>query len=326
MIERRRAFVLTAALGVVFLSLVAEAQRAGKLPRIGVTVAGFAPNPYVDALRRALAEFGWVEGKNILIEYRYAEGRSDRYAAFMAELIGSKVDLIVAGGGAAPVRAARQLTSTIPIVMPAVFDPVAAGLVSSLARPGGNVTGQAQLDVETTVKRMEMLKAILPKLERVAVLRDPALVQAHADVMAAAARSLGLRLHVLTASRVEELDSAIGAAKDARAEALVVLASGVFTAHRQRIVDLAARNRLVAVYEHRDFVDAGGLISYGINLEEMWRGAAKYVDKILRGAKPADLPVEQPTTFEMVINLRTAKTLQLTIPQTLRVSADRIIE
>ena len=325
MIDRRRALIFAACLGIL-APLAAGAQPAGKAPRIGITVGGFAPNPYVEALRRGLAELGWVEGKNILIEYRYAEGRGDRWPEFMADLIGLKVDLIVAGGGAGPTRAAQQLTNTIPIIMPATYDPVAEGLVSSLARPGGNVTGQAQLDAETTVKRMEFLKMLLPKAKRVAVLRSAALAQAHMDAMEAAARSLGLQLQVLTAGRAEELDAAFGAFKDARAEGLIVLASAVFTAHRKRVVDLAAQHRLVAVYEHRDFVDAGGLISYGPNFEELYRGAAKYVDKILKGAKPADLPIEQPKVFELAINRRTAGALQLTIPQSLLVRADRIVE
>ena len=321
----KRRDVLLAA-GALLAAPFAEAQQAAKVPRIGVTVAGFAPNPYVDAMRRSLAELGWVEGRTILIEVRYAEGRVERFPAFMEELVRLKVDLVVAGGGATPVRAAMRATSAIPIVMPAVYDPVAAGLVSSLARPGGNVTGQAQLDIETTVKRMEILRAILPKAERVAVLRDPAVVQAHANAMEASARSLGLRLYIVTAGGVEELDGAFRAAREARGEGLIVLASGVFTANSKRLVDLAARNQLVAVYEHRDFVEAGGLISYGINLEELWRGAAKYVDKILKGAKPADLPVEQPTTFELVVNLKTAKTLGINVPQTILLRATNVIE
>ena len=330
MIERRRALVLTAALGVLFLPLVTQAQQAGKVPRIGVVLAGSAPNPYADALRRGLADLGWAEGRNILIDYRYAEGRSERYPAFFAELIRLKVDLIVAGGGAVAVRAAKQATSTIPIVMPLVGDPVASGLVSSLARPGGNVTGQSQQEEEINAKRMEFLKAILPKAERVAVLRDsrgdPRSVQVQVNAVEAAARSLGLRLQVLSVSRVEEFDGAFAAAKDAGAEGLIVPASAFFNYNRRRLIDIAAQNRLVAVFENRDFADDGGLISYGVNIGEMWRSAAKYVDKILKGAKPADLPVEQPTTFELVINLRTAKALQLTIPQTLLVRADRIIE
>jgi putative ABC transport system substrate-binding protein len=281
----------------------------------------------VESLRRGLADLGWIEGKNILIEYRYAEGRNDRWPQMMTDLIALKVDLIVAGGGAVATHAAKQLTSTIPIVMPATYDPVAEGLVTSLARPGGNVTGHAQLDTETTVKRMEFLKALRPNAQRIAVLGQRGMyAQAHTDALAAAARSLGLQLIRLTASRAEELDAAFGAFKDARAEGLIVLASDVFTAHRKRVVDLAAPHRLVAVYEHRDFVEAGGLMSYGPNFDELWRGAARYVDRILKGATPADLPVEQPTKFEFAINLKTAKSLQVTIPQALLVRADRIVE
>jgi putative ABC transport system substrate-binding protein len=325
MIDRRRALIFAACVGIL-APLAAAAQRTGKTSRIGITVGGFAPNAYVEALRRSLAELGWVEGKNILIEVRYAEGRGDRWHEIMAELIGLKVDVIVAGGGAGPTRAAQQLTNTIPIVMPATYDPVAEGLVSSLARPGGNVTGQAQLDAETTVKRMEFLKTLMPKAKRLAVLRSAALAQTHMDAMEAAARSLDLQLQMLTAGRAEELDAAFGAFKDARAEGLIVLASAVFTAHRKRVVDLAAQHRLVAVYEHGDFVDAGGLMSYGPNFEALWRGAATYVDRILKGAKPSDLPIEQPKMFELAINRRTARALQLTIPQSLLVRADRIVE
>lgn len=327
MIEKRRVLILAAA-GILFVPLVPKAQLAGKVPRIGVTLAPSAPSPYAGALRRGLAELGWVEGKNILIDYRYAEGRSDRYPAFMAELVALKVNVIVAGGGVVAVRAAKQATSTIPIVMPAIIDPVATGLVASLPRPGGNVTGQSMLDIDITTKRIEFLKTMLPKLERVAVLNDPSQggVPVQADAMKAAARSLGLRLQFVSVSRIEELEGAFDAARAARTEALIVLASGFFTANRQRLVNLAARNRLAAVFEHGDFADAGGLLSYGVNLEQMWHSTAKYVDKILKGAKPSDLPVQQPTVFELVINLRTAKMLQVTIPQTLLLRADRIIE
>jgi putative ABC transport system substrate-binding protein len=326
-IVRRRALVLAACAGILVAPLGASAQQAASVPRVGVTVAGFPPNAYVESLRRGLADLGWIEGKNILIEYRYAEGRNDRWPQMMADLVGLKVDLIVAGGGEPAVSAAKQLTSTIPIVMPATYDPVAAGLVSSLARPGGNITGHAQADAETTVKRMEFLKALRPKAQRVAVLGQRGMyAPAHTDAIEAAARSLGLQLQRLTASRVEALDGAFGAFKDAGAEGLIVLASGVFTAHRKRVVDLAAQHRLVAVYEHRDFVDAGGLMSYGPSFEELWRGAARYVDNILKGAAPADLPIEQPTKFELAINLKTARSLQITVPQALFVRADRIVE
>ena len=320
--NRRRQFLVTLGLGFVFAPIASFAQQLQKVRRIGVTVAGFAPNAYVESLRRGLAELGWVEGRNILIEVRYAEGRMDRFPTMLAELIGLEVELIVAGGSA---DAAKQATSTIPIVLPAVTDPVARGLVASLARPGGNITGLSQLDTETTVKRMELLRAIVPKLERVAVLSSVE-TPAQRDAMESAARALGLKLQTLTARRVEDLDGTFRAAANAHSEALIVLASALFTAHHRRVVDLAAQHRLVTVYEHRDFVDAGGLMSYGPNFEGLYRSAARYVDKILKGAKPADLPVEQPTNLELVINMKTAKALGITIPQLVLVRADRVIE
>jgi len=246
----------------------------------------------------------------------------------MAELVRLKVDLIVAGGGGPAARASKQATSTIPIVAVLLGDPVASGFASSLARPGGNITGQSQQETEINAKRLELLKAILPKVKRVAMLSDlPADSRGIlVDAGEAAARSLGLRLQVLGVSRVEEFEGAFAAAKAAGAEGLVVHASAFFNYHRQRLINLAAQNRLPTVFENRGFAEAGGLISYGINIEEAYRSAAKYVDKILKGANPADLPIEQPTTFELVINLRTAKMLQVTIPQTLLVRAAQILQ
>jgi putative ABC transport system substrate-binding protein len=288
--------------------------------------AGEASSPdFADALRRGLGELGWVEGRNILIEWRYAEGRPERYPALIAELIRLRVDLIVAGGGTPGVRAAKDATSTIPIVMPVVGDPVTSGLVSSLARPGGNVTGLSMLNTEISTKRVELLREVLPAVQRVAVLSDPAANTPDLGATQAAAPSLGLRLQVLSAGRPEEFDGAFEAARRSRAEALIVLASPVFNTYRRRLIGLAAQNRLIAVYEHRAFPDAAGLMSYGPNLVDMNRRAAKYVDKILRGAKPADLPVEQPTVFELVINLKTAKALGLTIPPSVLARADEVI-
>lgn len=330
MLARRRALGFIVIVGTGFLSLVTRAQPPAKPPRIGVTVAGHAPNPYVDALRRGLSELGWMEGHNFSAEYRYTEGRSDRLPELIAELVDLKVDLIVAGGGGLAVRSAMQSTKTIPIVMPAITDPVAAGYVSSLSRPGGNVTGQSMLDTEIGAKRMELLKALLPNAQRVAALLDTRSVPAQRDAMEAAvvsaAESLGVRLQVLRLSHPDEYGRAFAAATAAGAEALIVLPSGGFTANRRRLVELAAQNWLAAIYEHGDFVEAGGLISYGINLREMWYRTARYVDKILKGTKPADLPVEQPSAFELVINAKTARTLQLTIPKALLVRADRIID
>ena len=321
----RRTFL--GALCLVVAPPAAGAQQAGKVPRIGVMAAGAASSPdLTDALRRGLSELGWVEGRNILIEWRYAEGRPERYPALIAELVRLKVDLIVAGGGTPGARAARDATSTIPIVMPVVGDPVASGLVSSLARPGGNVTGLSMQNTEISAKRAELLREILPKVERVAVLSDPAARTPDLGATQAAARSLGLRLQVLSVGRPEEFLGAFEAARNAGAEALIVLASPVFNTYRRRLVDLAAQNRLIAVYEHQEFPYSGGLMSYGPNLEDMNRRAAKYIDKILKGAKPADLPVEQPTVFELVINMKTAKMLGLAIPPAVLARADQLIE
>jgi len=322
----RRAFLATVAGGLLAAPFAADAQHPAKVPRIGITIAEPAPSRYTEALTRGLTELGWVDGQNILIDYRSAEGRPERFPALLAELISLKVDIIVAGGGTVGARAAKHATSTIPIVMPVVTDPVGAGLVSSLARPGGNITGLSMLNTEISAKRAELLRDVLPRAERVAVLRDPAADPTQAGTTQATARALGLRLQVLSVSRSDEFPAAFEAARKARAEGLIVLASSFFNAHRRELVNLAAQNRLVTVYEHREFPDAGGLMSYGPNIVEMYRRAAYFVDKILKGAKPGDLPIEQPTKFELVINLKTAKALGLTIPPSLLGRADEVIQ
>jgi putative ABC transport system substrate-binding protein len=308
----RRGFI--AALTTLLVPYTAWAQSAAKTPRIGVMYAGSTPNPGAAALRRGLAELGWVEGQDLLIEERYAEGRPERYPAFVAELIRLKVDVLGAGGGTAGAQAARRATGTIPIVMPVIGDPVGAGLVASLARPGGNVTGLSMLNTELSGKGVELLKEVLSRVARVAVLRDPAASPADVDATRAAASSLGLRLQWLSVGHAQEFDGALQSARQAGAEALIVLASGFFNTQRRRLVDLAVQSRLVAVWEHQDFVGDGGLMSYGPNLVDMNRRAARYGIRILKGARSADLPVEQPTVFELAINLRTARTLGLTIP------------
>jgi putative tryptophan/tyrosine transport system substrate-binding protein len=320
----RRAFI-AGTLGLVVAPLGGEAQQAGKIPRIGIMYAGSAPTPGADALRRGLAELGWVEGQNLLIENRYAEERPARFSVLIAELIRLKVDVLVVRGTASAV-AAKQATSTIPIVVPVMGDPVAEGLVASLARPGGNVTGLSALNIELSAKRVELLKEVLPRAKRVAVLRDPAGSPTDVGATQAAARAVGLDLQLLSVGRPEEFHGAFQAAKKAGAEGLIVLSSAFFFARRRQLVDLAAQDRLIAVWEHRDFAAAGGLLSYGPNLMDMNRRAAKYIDKILKGAKPADLPIEQPTTFELVINLKTAKALGLTILPAVLVRADEIIQ
>ena len=254
-----------------------------------------------------MAELGWVDGQNVRIESRYAEGQPERYPGFFAELLRLNVDVIVAGGGTPAARAAKQATSTTPIVMFAT-DPVTAGLVASLARPGGNMTGFASLNPEMSAKRLGLLKEAFPKVERVAVLCDPADI-GEAGAIEAAARSFGGRVQVLSASRVEEFNGAFEAAKQARAEALLVCASPFFNTHRKHVVDLAGQHRLAAIYEHRDFVAAGGLMSYGPNLVEMYRGAARYVDKILKGANRPTCLWNSPPSSSSSSTSKTAKAL-----------------
>ena len=275
-----------------------------------------------------MRELAWVEGQNIVIEYRWAEGRSDRLRDLTAELVRLKVDVLVAGGAAAT-RAAEEATTTIPIVSGGVQDPVALGSVQSLARPGGNITGPTLTGGLAIVgKQLELLKAIVPGVSRVAVLLNPAnpmLLQQLRDTEIAA-RSLNVQLQRVEARSPDEFDRAFSRITRGRAEALLVSADPMFAAQGTRLANLAARNRLPAMYGLRRHVEAGGLIAYGANELDVWRRAAVYVDKILKGAKPADLPMEQPRTFELVINLKTAKALGLTIPPSLLARADQVID
>jgi putative ABC transport system substrate-binding protein len=266
-----------------------------------------------------------------VIEYRDAEGKPERLPALAAELVALKVDVIVTGGGTTPALAAQQATKTIPIVFASAPDPVTDGLVTSLARPGGNVTGSSNLNPELVGKCLEQLKQAVPGVSRVAVLRQPGAAGERTDKEMlkgadVAARALEVRLHVVEARGPADLDRAFSDMTRARAGALTVLPSAMFFSERRRLLDLAAKNRLPAVYPQREFVDAGGLMAYGPNLADLFRRAATYVDKILKGAKPGDLPVEQPTKFELVINLKTAKALGLTIPPSLLLRADQVIE
>jgi putative ABC transport system substrate-binding protein len=317
----RRTFVV-GALAALGMPRIAVAQQRRSMPLIGVMLVRPIPNEFMAAFQRGLRELGYVEGQNIQVEYRSVEGRPERYAALAAEFVALRVDVIVAGGS---VIAARKATSTIPIVFPAQPDPVSMGLVQSLARPGGNVTGISMLEADVSAKLLQLVRELLPKVERVAVLRDPRISAQQVEATQAAARTLGIELHVLSAIP-ENFDEAFAAAKRVRAEAMIVLPSSVFSAQRHRLVDLAAKNRLIAVYEYDGYPLAGGLISYGVDFAEMYRSAARYVDKILKGAKPADLPVEQATKFDLVINLKTTKALGLNIPPMLLVRADRVIE
>ncbi len=311
---------------VLLVPLAAAGQPAGKVPRVGFVVAGSAPNPYVDAFRQGLRELGYLEGRTVALEVRYAEGRPERFPALIGELVRLNVDVIVAGGGERAARLARQATATIPIVTPAVADPVSGGLVASLARPGGNLTGLSMLNTEISGKRLELLKALLPRMSRVAILWDPASETSQMRASEAAGRILALQVDILEARTPGDFPSAFAEARKRRADAMLVLASSFFNSHRKRLVELAATGRLPAVWEQRDFAEAGGLMSYGPNLADMYRRAATYVDKILKGARPAELPIEQDTTFELILNARTASALGLTFPPSLRLRADQVIE
>ena len=325
----RREFIGTLAGGLLAAPLAAEAQAPAKVPRIGfLSVLSLTDNPHeLEAFRQGLRELGYVEGQTIAIEYRFAEGRPERLPALAAELVRLKVDVIVTAGPPAP-EAAKQATSTIPIVVAATGDPVAEGLVASLARPGGNITGLATISSELVGKQLELLKELVPKISRVAVLQNPSnnhhpFVVRQAE---AAARALGLKLHIVQAGTSLEIDAAFAKMRSQRAGGVLVLRDAQFLTQRTQIAALAAKSRLPAVYSFRDQVEAGGLMAYGANSPQMYRRAATYVDKILKGAKPADLPVEQPTKFEFVINLKTAKALGLKIPQSLLQRADEVIQ
>ena len=326
----RRAFL--AATGAVLLAapLAAEAQQAGRVPRIA-WLGGQAretAHPYVQAFQRGLKDLGWIEGQNIVIEWRFSGGRAELLPDLAAELVRLRVDLIVVPSSPTAL-AAKNATKTIPLVTVAVGDPVALGLVASLARPGGNITGLTNsVGPEIAGKQLELLKEVVPRVSRMAVLWNPntrgnALALRETEI---AARALGLELQPLEARSLNDFDRAFAAMTAKRAGALLVLGDVMFSTHRNRLADLAAKNRLPAMYAARESVEAGWLMSYGPNTPELFRRAATYVDKILKGAKPGDLPIEQPTKFELVINLKTANALGLTIPPSLLQRADQVIE
>jgi len=327
--DRRDTVLALLALGAA--PLAAEAQHAAKIARIGYLAADRAANPHQhEAFRQGLRELGYVEGRNLVIEYRDAEGKLERFPTLAAELVALKVDVIVASGTLAAL-AAKQATRTLPIVFSPAADPVASGLVTSLARPGGNVTGLSLLYSELIGKWLEQLKQAIPGVSRVAVLWQPGAFGERTEKdnlkrAEVAARALGLQLQFVEARGPENFDRAFSEMTRARAGALTVLSSNMFVSERRRLVDLAAKNKMPTVYPLRDFVDAGGLMAYGPNGADLFRRAATYVDKILKGTKPGDLPVEQPTKFELVINLKTAKTLGLTIPPSLLQRADEVIQ
>ena len=319
-------------LGVLIASvfvapLAGEAQQAAPARVIGYLGWSDARigAPYVEALRQGLRDLGWIEGKTVRIEYRWAQGSVDRTPELIAGLVRLKVDVLVVAGVA--VRAAREATSTIPIVMgPFLADPVSQGFVKSLARPGGNITGVVSQYEDIVTKQVQLLTETIPKLSRLFVLRHQSGSSIVVNAAVAAAESLGVNVRVLEVKDVAEYEGAFRTARNAGGQAIHVLPSPVFAAHRLRLIDLAARYRLPAAYEHRVYVQDGGLLAYGPSIPEMVRTAASYVDRILKGANPAEIPVERATKFELVINAKTAKSLGLTIPQSVLLRADEVIE
>jgi putative ABC transport system substrate-binding protein len=326
----RRRFLLTSLAGALAAPLAAEAQPAGRLPRIGVLVALAPPNHLeADAFRQGLRELGYVEGRNVLLDIRSWEVRAERTPDVVAELLRIPVDVIVVPTTGAA-SAAKQMTKTIPIVASTAGALVEAGVVASLARPGGNVTGLTSSQVDLTAKRLELLKEAVPTLSRVAALvspyRPPALGEIFVRQTEAAARALGLRLDLLRVEGADDLAGAFQTATRARVGAVIIIPNPFFGVNAKRVAELALRHKLPMIAQDPGIVEAGGLMQYGINLADAWRRSATYVDRILKGAKPADLPVEQPTKFELVINLKTAKALGLTIPPSVLARADQVIE
>ena len=319
---------LVVVLGGFAVAQTVGTQSVGKIKRIGYLSSGSRTSGFHESFQQGLRELGWVAGQNIEIEYRFADGRFERLPELAAELVRLKVDMIVAQPITAT-QAAKNATSTIPIVMINVGDPDRLGLVDSLARPGGNVTGTAfGVGLESIIKGLELLKVALPGMRRVAVLSNPANPGQPLAIqdMKVAAQSLGLRLLLLEARGPNEFDRVFAAIAKEDADALLVVAESLFFLHRTSLAERALKQRLPSMHGIRENVDAGGLMSYGPSLQHSSRRAAGYVDKILKGAKPADLPIEQPTKFELVINLKTARALGLTIPQSLLLRADEVIQ
>jgi ABC-type uncharacterized transport system substrate-binding protein len=311
------------------LCFSAEAQQPKKVPRIGYLSYGSVEieKSSLAVLQQGLRELGYVEGKNIVVEGRYAEGRSERFPELLAELIGLKVDVLVVAGDPAA-HAAKKATSTIPIVIVTSPDPVGTGLIASLAHPGGNVTGLSDFHGGVVTKRLELLKDVAPLASRIAVLLNPANASNPIQLkdIQAAAPAFRVTLISLEVKGPDDIDPAFTTIVKERSGALLVLGDRLFATNQTQIIELAVKNRLPTIYSHRLYVEAGGLMSYGANFTDQYRRAATYVDKILKGAKPADLPVEQPTKFELVINLKTAKQIGLTIPQSVLYRADKVIK
>jgi ABC-type uncharacterized transport system substrate-binding protein len=319
-------WLLTTVLLTTVTFPLAAAQQPTKVPRIGVLRASSPSANRTAAFQQGLSELGYVEGKNIVIEWRHAEGKPDRVAALAAELVRLKVDVIVTGGPGAT-RPAKAATLTIPIVMAQDPDPVGNGFVASLARPDANITGLSNFAPELSGKRLELLKETIPKLSRVAFFGNPnsvgySLVLKEVEL---AAGALGVKLQYLDVLGTKDIENAFRAAGRGQADAVLLLYSSVFNSQRTKIADLAIKNRLPVIYDQQDYVEAGGLMTYGVSINDLNRRAATYVDKILKGAKPAELPVEQPTKFDFIINLKAAKQIGLTIPPNVLARADRVI-
>ena len=322
----RNYFSLALCALLLAFSFSAEAQQPKKVPRIGWLGAARTSSSRIEAFRQGLHELGYAEGKNIVIEYRYAEGKLDRLPAFAADLVRLKVDVIVAGSPQAT-RSAKQATSTIPIVMAFDDDPVGSGFVASLARPGGNITGLSTLFPEMSGKQLELLKEIVPKLSRVAVLGNatqPGNPQALREINVDA-DGLGVQIQYLEVRGPKDIETAFGEASKEHADAVLVLSTTILYFNRKQVSNLALKSRLPTIYGRPEYVDDGGLVYYGPSYTDLYRRAAVYVDKILKGAKPADIPVEQPTKFEFIVNLKAAKQIGLTIPPNVLVRADQVI-
>jgi putative ABC transport system substrate-binding protein len=323
---RRREVIVILGGGVVGWSLAARAQRK-TMPVIGL-LSSTSPGPYLAVYREGLTEMGYVEGQNVAIEYRSAEGHTDRLPALAADLVERKVDLIAAFGGIASARAAKDATSTIPIIFLIGTDPIADGLVVSFSRPGGNLTGTSLIIGELYPKRLQLLTELIPQAHVIALLVSSTGMDTEGvtSVVQEAATAKGLKLHVLKANSETEIDAAFGTLIQRQTDALVVSANPFFDTRRDQFLAMAARHAVPAIYAWREFAAAGGLISFGASLVDVNRQLGIYAGKILKGAKPADLPVQQPTKFELVINLKTAKALGLTVPQSILMRADEVIE
>ena len=326
--NKKRIIVLLITLALAFFRL-AEAQQAKKVSHIGVIFAASASQavPFINAFRDGLHDLGHKEGSDIVIEYRFAEGKEDRLPVLAADLVRLNVDIIVSGGGNATL-AAKKATRTIPIVMAGASDPIGTGIVTSLAQPGGNITGSTPINPDLSGKRLELLKETIPGLTRVTLLtyrNNPAATLMLKETETAA-QSLGRQLQILEVGAFDELENAFGVSKKLRSEAINVLSSAFFGAQRKKIVEMVARTRLPAMYFDREFVESGGFMSYGASVADRFRHAATYVDKILKGAKPKDLPVEQLTKFELFINVKTARQIGVTIPESVLFRADKVIK